>query len=204
MSRFYLLPLICAFFVLPLLTSCEQEASEQIQFEQKTGAAYLASYFTPPILFHYSFADETNSLYTGWFIDDEGTVRSYQLDYQPFRPDAFEIQKDRMEKVISQSEVLDIEVDLEMLVENYKKTINVAKADFKTISENPDLETTSTYYAYSLSYGRDEESCGARSHNSLFRQVTLEYEGKTTVKNESHLTQGLIDWMKQIQDNQGL
>ena len=78
-----------------------------------------------------------------------------------------------MEKLLEQSEVLDTQVDLEVLVEYYKKNVVIAKEDLQTLSENPDALTTTGFYSYSLSYGRDMESCGARSHNDRFQQTIL-------------------------------
>lgn len=206
MSRYYLLSLACLLFVLPLLTSCEQAEPLNIQteFVEKTGTDYLNSYFTPPIMYHFAFIDENAAKYTGWIVDNKGKIRTYTLDEQVFSPTAFEILDTQMETLLEQSEVIDTEVDLEILVEYYKKNVVVAKADVQTLAENPDTETTTGFYSYSLSYGRDLESCGARSHNDRFQQTVLKSDGKESLKNKSHLTNDMVNWLEQLSQNQGL
>lgn len=206
MLRIYFLTLISSLFIASFMISCEQESPKDFQFEleEKTGADYLNTYSIPPIMYHYVYANESDNTFSGWLIDNKGKVRTYSLDYQILGFSALELDKMEMKELIDQSEVSDVELDLNVLVQHYKKNASVAKEELKIMSENPESETVSAFYAYSAVPTDDRKSCSDRSHLALFHQTILKYDGKESLENKSHLTGEIVEWLVDIHQNGGM
>lgn len=195
--------IICIWGFLGLF-SCEiQELNTNLGSE---GASYLESHFTPPIMFHYSHIDDAAGIYSGWFIDNRGNVRSYISDSQVLVKRGQEISKESMESLTQLSKPLPIQIDLSELVEAYKKNIKAAEGELRQIAENSNSNLQVSFYAYAISYSNTQTSDASdcpvgRSSSSQFRQVLLSAEGKTSILNESTQAKSLMRWLKRIHES---
>ena len=142
--------------------------------------------------------------FNGWIIDNKGNIRTYSLDYQILGLFTLELDKTEMQELLNQSEVADIELDLDVLVQHYKKSTTLAKEELKTLAENPEAETVSAFYAYSSVPTDERKSCSGRSHLELYDQTILKFDGKESMENKSRLTAEVLEWLMDIQQNPGM
>ena len=148
MPRMYALTFLAALFMLTF-TSCEQQLADQMhnssQALGKTGAAYLDTHFTPPVMFQYVQFDETTNIYSGWVIDNKGKVKSYSLDHDALRVNSIDrVNKTSMDALLQNLQTVQTEIDLEELVEQYQLTIKASdgELDTKNIDESATITSS--------------------------------------------------------------
>ncbi|RMG19855.1 MAG: hypothetical protein D6730_20835, partial [Bacteroidetes bacterium] len=181
MQAFRLPHFFCALAALLLFAACEQQPEETFTYEavELFGADYLNAYSTPPVMFHVNVADEENRLYQGWLIDNRGNMYAYSLDRPTIvlADGMVTTSESSLQRLLGQSEKLADPVDLDVLVEQYKKNWQASTAAIKERAGQADARLTTTYLGYVLSYPEsgtaNANGCGGsgRQDATHFRQV---------------------------------
>ena len=172
-----------------IISSCAKDDAtntEPIDYANLTGEQYLSLYTTPDIFFHYARFNENDESVTGWFVDNEGQVYTYDVETEVFDTDGPIIKKSRLSALIEKANLTDRQIDLDDLVEYYKKTRAAASGDFDL--GHYDVTATSTTFinAYDLQMGSGD------CYNCPTTQVSADENAQIVLK-ASGRTNGEID-----------
>lgn len=207
-----------------LLSACTQQVDETFDYQaaELFGADYLKTFKTPKVMFHYSIADEENKNYQGWLIDNEGKVRTYQLNYPVTQVSKDKViwEESSVERLYNSSARTNITVDLNVLVEQYKKNWQISHASITQEAEDAQAKVTTAFWGFTLAFSKNGRS-GSGSHHSgggcnngggessstrqttrNFNQILLQSEGSLSLRNDSEHAAEIVDWMQSL--HQGL
>jgi len=202
--------LLCSLiFTLALFSSCSQDnepdrSTEQSDFyENLKGQDYLDYYSTPNVFFNLAKVNEADQTVNGWFIDVEGKLYTYETTVEKFAV------IDPIIKINSISKLQDLGVfssktiDLEELVEYYKKTRNAANGDFDLGHGDAGANTSYYFNAYDLKLGNGAclncpVSQVSRDENA---QLVLKAEGTLNGNIDFKDAREIVAWMTEIDES---
>lgn len=202
MNRFILPTLILTFGVLVLFSSCAKDeftsSSTESVFTEQTSESFLANQGLPAIMFSYNVLDVNNNLLSSWLIDTEGNIRSSEIEsdvvYEGDFLSAYYMNKKKEESVAT-----DIKVDLDRLVNNFKRIGAVKNLDYDLTAETGDSQNLTAIYGYYYVSAANEESCGCSSEISTTDSSTTDSSSSLQMYQAVLLEQRVGD--KMIQEN---
>ncbi len=198
MKYYFLLPLFMIFIL-----SCTKEEPFKISdpnYQTITGKAYLEMYQTPDILFHYAKKNNVNDDIQGVFIDNAGIVHTYTIESPTISLEKDFISSSEMYYLRWKSKKTDINIDLELLVNNYKSLRKVKNTIEVPFGESSEIEEF--YIAYDLTYddySHNGACTGIGTSQIRFKQILLK---KNEVSSNSEDARTLILWMSEVLDYQ--
>lgn len=194
---------IFLFSVLFLASGCTQEAElttyQPVNYE---GEAYLKNYSTPRFLYQYEEKNSETGDLTGWVIDNEGNVRTYEnvstrlFDYnQPTILENFRDETQLSGKV----------EDVNELVSHYKMNDIVQKETLEVGSAAVSTPITKSFYAFALGNTQDDcESCGPKlDANQIYARFVLASEGNVLLTNRNANAVAMVNYLKRIHSSIG-
>ena len=196
-------------------TSCEKDSANYFEniaspTGELTSKDFLRLHVTQDVIFHYSVMDKANEQYSGWIIDNKGDLRKYSVTGDASFLDEAYIEAADFGIILSGATKMDYEIDLDELVDHYKKIgfINVENLSTEA-NNNANTEVTRGFYAYKFdqSSGRSSNSnsggcatgCNSSKDNSLVR-ITLFEEDQQTRSNQDASAKNMVEWLSMIKE----
>ena len=214
MKHLRFLSLLCACLMFVAFSSCERDTLKDLpvyEAKELSGKDYLLNYFTPKVMFHYAYRDLESETYSGWLIDNKGTLYTYKSDEVQDFPDYHQLSDLHFNRLLAASEPVG-EIDVETLVEKYKKIYKASHGQIETAEANESSHFQAAYYAYFFSSSTSSSSgysgsngCGGGSVGSapnsqtMYNQVKLARAGKENTRLNTNQASDLIDWMINVQ-----
>lgn len=182
-----------------LFTSCFED------FElENLNTENFSSKIDQPYVFQFANLDENQQWKSGWLIDSDGKIFSYDLTNHPtiqptstiFEETQLEIMMDVCSNIIGQ-------VDMEELVSNFKKMCTI-QDNFDTIIEASGTSGLTFYGIYSNDYNQrlfdfDCEEDDDNHVEPLFKYLPLEIESHDGY--DSTLAKEVLNWLESINKN---
>lgn len=161
------------------------------------GQEFLNSYVTPLIMFQYVSIDQESNAATGWMIDNKGNVHQYQLSGISFDLEEQQAPIPRIENILAGSTVKTEKVNINEMVEQYKKTYKIDREKLE-ILPSKGAASTEYFLAYDHNYNGQCEGgvCpGVEPSKSQVNQFVLKVEGLRTGRNSSIQAQQMTEWL---------
>lgn len=193
------LMILCLVFV---FTACQPEevVINEYQAVEYTGAEYLARYRTPSAMFVVAYEDLATQKRSGFLIDNEGNLKRLESVSYSLNPEGSTIHPPTLQAMIDKGETVG-QVDLDVLVEQFKKIRLAARARTIQGEGNPAATENVEFYGITLGvpgYAGAGNCQGAPSSSSYFSQFMLKSEGaKEAFLNSGKATE-LAEWLKEI------
>ena len=189
-----------------LLSSCVQEPdfmTQPYQAQQLYGEDYLRNYTTPEVMFHFASVDEGWESVEGVVIDNQGRLFTYELEEVPFDFAEEIANKVLVNRLMAGGTTKASRVDLNDLVENFKKTRRINRDKLLLDTSKPTNRYTHYLIAYDLHYPGNlciDGTCpGIEPSADLLSQYILKAEGFINGENTSLEAQQIATWMKELQ-----
>lgn len=192
--NYYLCTLLCLAGFMSL-TSCDQEATPEYVPTIYEGAEYLANHETPTIIFQYDIKQIHGHKSSGWVIDNQGNLRVYQEVSAKIDGTT---RKETLEMFLNKTEIVE-QVDIETLVSMYKmKAQNRVSTEMIEEDLDDEAETSSTYYAYTLSYNSSPTNCNTTRAGGYYSRHILESIGDKYIEDQSITGRKILNWIKEF------
>jgi len=187
------------------ITSCSKEelsndAAEYV-YTELTAEDYLSNNSLPAILFSYNVYNPETKLQSSWLIDREGNIRASETEsnlvyeggaLSPYYMDA---KKEKSTKSYNY-------VDLEKLVDNYKRLGVINNLEYNRSAETESSQSLSTIYGYYFASTVQDEGCacssGSESSVQLFEPVLLEQRVGNTLIQTNTQAGGIVTWINSL------
>ncbi len=184
-----------------LLTSCFEE------FElESLNTENFSSKIDQPFVFQFANMDENHQWVSGWLIDPDGKVFSYDLTNHPnIQPSTTTFEEVELEKMIQVCEDIIGQVDLNELVSNFKKMC-VIQESFETSIGELDHTETVFYGIYSNDYNQRlfDFDCEEEDDNHiepLFKHLPIDIQLGANEGYDSALAKEVLIWLQSINEN---
>lgn len=187
----------------------EEEIIDEYVAVELTGAEYLAHFQTPSAMFLVAHEDLALGKRSGYLIDNKGNLRKLESISNTITPKSITIVPPTIDYMIKNSEVV-AQVDLQVLVEQYKKISLASRAETIQRRGNPDALQNVEFYGITLGVpGATDPSCyghGSTSSSSYYSpnyysQFCLKTEGKNVSFINSDDAKGLAEWLHSFSES---
>lgn len=191
-----------------IFSSCSKDnepdrSTEQSDFYQNLrGQDYIDYYNTPNVFFNHAKVNESDQTVNGWFVDVEGKLYTYETTLEKFPVIEPIIKINRISKLQDIGQLTDQTIDLNELVDYYKKTRNAANGDFDLGHGDAGAPVSYYFNAYDLQLGNGAclncpVSQVSRDENA---QLVLKAEGTLNGAIDFPDAREIVEWMKTIDE----
>lgn len=183
-------------------TGCQPEDETVYEYTptEYTGAEYLANYRTPSAMFVVAYQNLETQKRSGFLIDNQGNLKRLESVSFSLNPEGSTLHPATLQAMIDKGETV-AQIDLDILVEQFKKIRLAARARTIQGEGNPNATENVEFYGITLGvpgYAGAGNCQGAPSSSSYFSQFMLKSEGvKSAFLNSGKATE-LANWLKEI------
>lgn len=196
--------LLLPFFALLLFAACnKQEAPEPqgIDYNNLEGQDYIDNYTTPDIFFSTATKNLESGAISGWYLDIEGKIFTFDYEDSRFPVDGEFFGKNRFRYLTESAVFSGKAIDLVEVVDYYKQTRIAAQGTYETSENDLQNQTIKYYNAYDLLMTIGCETCpvSAVSEDDI-RQVNLKMEGGQNGLIDNSVAKSITNWMDTISE----
>ncbi len=174
--------------------------------EQEQAAAYLSGSRIPPVLYQVAIHNEETGLFSGFLIDQQGTVRSYSLRQAPLEFQQYQITRvgtEALRQLTRQSTREAVRLDPAELATRVRAIAASRDHQLNVRGRNPRATETIAFYTYAFPEEHlTQNGCSAGNYSqeegATFVQIPLQIEGKVNALNEAGYATGNIRWLTQL------
>ena len=189
-----IIPFIAILLCIGLLSSCEKEASPNAETPQLNDVTRYLNAVTTDILFASLKIDHQANSTSGWFIDNEGTLRMIKSNAPINLVDEL-VPETTITSLYSGSEVVR-PVDKDVLVSFHKQARSLSLK--RSMGVNHDENTTTAYLSYHLDAVEGEDCSDCTGSNPYAPEGTT-YQQKLLISS-GHLNQSSVSIAEAIND----
>lgn len=199
LSTLIILSLVFAF------SACQPEeavVNDYVAVEY-SGAEYLANYRTPNAMFLVAYEDIASEKKSGFLIDNQGNLRKLESIAYSINPESATIHPAMLQEMIDNSEVA-AEIDLDVLVDQFKKIRLAARARTIQGQANPSALQNVEFYGITLGvpgYTGGGSCSGPPSSSSYYSQFLLKSEGVSSSFLNSGKATELAEWLSSFSES---
>lgn len=185
-----------------VFTACQPEEAvlEDYVAVEYTGAEYLSRYRTPSAMFVVAHQNLETKERSGFLIDNTGNLKRLESISFALNPEGSTVHPPLLQSMIDKGETVD-QIDLDILVEQFKKIRLAARARTIQGEGNPNATENVEFYGITLGvpgYSGAGNCQGAPSSSSYYSLFMLKSEGLTSSFLNSGKATELTDWLKGI------